>query len=647
MVAGYNTIRFLFNDEDLSSSSENKVTFIFGTAPVEPPCGVIWQDTINGNVSFECACSPYEDNTNFVVNCTGATSTEVVFTNVRAQVGFTSTTKFSIEIYNSISSYGYNSIGAIIASDMRIISDANFGYYSYAPTLSKTAYISSNQQFGYDSSTNILYNPYNKLLPDGEHSESVFGCTADSTVTYDPYNLLFAEGEFGTSVFGHYTSSVITYDPYNEFFDDGEYGSSIFGYVASSYVIFNPYNEFFPVGQDGKFYFGYYNSSTVQFNQSNPFTGDINSYFGYSVDSNIRYSDDPYINDINAYFGHDSYSSIKYADVRANISSNQYIGFTSYSEYQYAPGFITSSYFGYAGKLRYFRTNVTTAIFNNCISGFGFNLNDNGRRPYFFDLSRTECCTKISQQLKHIEMKDEHDYDVRYGNHIGWGIACIADFQTRPRFSANAYFGEASNVTDNSVYLGQIEIGFGLTANTRNMYLEKNYDIPYGNFIIDQNEIKVELTKPLDDADPNNSFILGYSAHTNLGACYNFGLTKHIVGFNSYLQELTIEEAIKPIAWFGYTSYSNLGRQASFYPLSYIGFTSRALFYENPYYMHYGYLSTCDDIITENFVELLEEGELDNDYIYQNENGDPDLDRPNKESIEGMPFTRYIKGRCY
>lgn len=645
MVAGYNTIRFLFNQNDLTTSSENKVTFIFGTSTTAPPCGVLWEDTFNGSVSFTCPCSPYEDNTNFVVNCTGTPSKDIVFTNVKAQFGFNTNTRFSIDIYNSISTYGYTSIGAIIASDMRIISESSIGYYS-SSALYKTVYVSSSNQFGYSVTSNVLYDPYNKLIPDTEFAYSSVGYQTSTDIVFDPYNKLIPDNEHSDSSFGYNSLSNVIFNPYNEFFDAGEYASSSIGYNTSSNIIFNPYNKFFDINEYGLSCFGYLASSSVQFNQLNPFNGNIYSYYGSSANSDIRYSDDPYIKDINFYFGNSVNSTLKYADTYAYILSNQYYGYSSYSDAQYFPGFIGASNFGYNGKLRYFRTNVTTAIFNNCVAGFGFNLHDNSRRPFYFDLSNTSCCTKIYRQLKHIEMLDEHDYDVRYGNQIGWGIACVADFQTRPRFSASSSFGISSSVVDTSVYLGQIEFGYGLSANTRSMYLEKNYDIPYGNFIVNQNEIKVELTKPLDVSDPSHSFIFGSYMHTNFGACYNFGLTRHYVGFTS-IWDLTVEEALRPIAMFGYSVKSNLGTTVSLYPYSYYGFSSKTTFYEVPYYMYQGYSSMCENIITENFVEFLEEGELNNDYIYQNENGDPDLDRPSKESIEGMPYTRYIKGRCY
>jgi hypothetical protein len=63
--------------------------------------------------------------------------------------------------------------------------------------------------------------------------------------------------------------------------------------------------------------------------------------------------------------------------------------------------------------------------------------------------------------------------------------------------------------------------------------------------------------------------------------------------------------------------------------------------------MYYGMSMECDALITENWVEFLEEGELNNEYLFQNKNGDIDESRPNGDSIEGYPFTRYIKGRCY
>lgn len=646
MVAGYNTIRFLFNQKDLTTASPNKLTFVFGDAVV--PCienHLI--DQLNFTFSFECGCKVIDrSNGDFVLDCSGSGgTTTAIFTNVISNYGYRSNTSFSID-FNNVESYlGYSSTSAIIATDLRLSGTAYFGNASTA-TISKTALIDGTSSFGYYNSANLLYNPYNELFANGQYGLSSFGYDSRSFVIYNPYNEFFDTGEYAQSSYGYDSTSFIVYNPYNEFFDAGEHAQSSYGYYSSTFVLYNPYNELFSAGQDGRFYFGYESKNSVQFNPYNPFSVDITSHFGYDSTSSIRYSDDPYINDINFYFGTDSNVSLSYGDNRANIVSTQHFGYYSSNSVIQSIGFVASSYFGIYGRLRYIRTNVTVAIFNNCQSAFGYTLLDNGRTPRFLDLSSTSCCTIQPLQLLHIEMTDEHDYDVRYGLHRGWGIACVAELQARPRFSANAYFGETANVVDSTVYLGQIEFGFGLSVNTRSMYLEKNYDIPYGNFIVSQNEIKVELTKPLDVSNPNIVMYIGFTSSISLGASYHLGITRHQFGLYSS-SSITIEEAIRPRAYFGYHCYGSLATRAVIGGTAYIGSTSIATLYEDPYLLYFGCYSSCEGITTENYVELLEEGELDNDYIYQNENGDPDLDRPNGESIEGHPYFRYIKGRCY
>ena len=301
---------------------------------------------------------------------------------------------------------------------------------------------------------------------------------------------------------------------------------------------------------------------------------------------------------------------------------------------------------GFEMELRNIITSIRRATFINCISYFGISLHVNSYSPFYFDLSRTNCCTKIHKPLLHIEMSDEHDYDVKYGNHRGWGFASIADLQTQPRFYPSFSFGYSSSLIDNTIYIGHVEMSFGHSANVRGLYYEKNYDISYGNIIVDQNEIKVELTKPLDEGISNNKFDFGYSSWANLGASYALGTARHFFGYYSY-HSLTVDEAMRGKFWFGYDSTAFLNRRVSFIGENYVGFISTGIFYEEPYYMHFGYSAECNTIITENYVEFLEEGELINEYIYQTPNGDRDMDRPYQESIEGNEFIHALKGRCF
>ena len=190
-------------------------------------------------------------------------------------------------------------------------------------------------------------------------------------------------------------------------------------------------------------------------------------------------------------------------------------------------------------------------------------------------------------------------------------------------------------------------MSFGHSANVRGLYYEKNYDISYGTIIVDQNEIKVELTKPLDEGISNNKFDFGYSSWANLGASYALGTARHFFGYYSY-HSLTVDEAMRGKFWFGYWSTARLNTWAVFQDnRNYFGFISTGVFYEKPYELYFGYSAECSTIITENYVEFLEEGELINEYIYQTPNGDRDMDRPYQESIEGNEFIHAIRGRCF
>ena len=437
------------------------------------------------------------------------------------------------------------------------------------------------------------------------------------------------------------------FNPYNQFLDGtNNYTSSYFGYETVNNFIFNPYNAF-NQDQIGTFSFGYSLQNNFIFNPYNQFDGSIYSYFGYDSSSLIRYSDDPYISSEVIYnFGYVSTNTIRYGDNIAKFDAVNYFGYNSNNWISYHHGFIAYNYYGHKTQLRNIITSVRTAVFTKCISYFGISLHVNSYSPFYLDLSKTDCCTKIYKPLLHIEMTDEHDYDVRYGNHRGWGYASVADLQAQPRFSLSFSHGYSSELVDNTIYIGHVEMLYGYSVNIRGLYYEKNYDISYGNVIVDQNEIKVELTKPIDEGIQNNKLDFGYSSWANLGASYALGTTRHSFGFYSYYA-LTFDEAMRGNFLFGYRSDVRLNTWAVFQNnRNYFGFISTGIFYEKPYELYFGYSAECSTIITENYVEFLEEGELINEYIYQTENGDRDMDRPYQESIEGNEFIHVIKGRC-
>ncbi len=702
-MTGQNTILFLFNKTDLiPSGRKGPLNFIFGplseVIPPEPeiPCiypieidrtsnqfnfecgcdyidydsnsiiidcetsnciDLTWKPTENGSVEFSLNCipfSPSEDGeASFDLFCNDCNnpSNDVVFTNIRSYFGHTSYTTFLIDFANATSYFGFSSeVVALNVANMRIYAESYFGYSS-SSELSRTYQFEASSHFGYESKSSILFDPYNQLIPTDQWASSYFGLYNSNNIVFDPYHEFFTPGNYADFRYGHeLRTNNFVFDPYHEFFAEGNYGESHFGYeLKTAQFVFDPYNEFFTIGASGSFYLGFYNDTKIQFNPYNKFDTDAISYFGYHSSGVIRYSDNQYISDlpINFDFGFNSSTVVKYADVRASITGLMYNGFSSDGSIQISPGFIGSSYFGYSGRLRYITIGRPYATFNNCIATFGYELHDNSSRPRYFDLSKNECCSPNPNQYSTIEMTDNDDWDVLYGLSIGWGFGVISELCTQPRFSSVAYTGFESKVVDNSVYLGIFECGFGVSAHTRSLQFDSSIEMGYGNFIIDQNEIKIELTKPLDETDTNYGFYFGHRVYTNLGASYSLGATSHHFGYYSSAT-INVEEALRGNFYFGYEMRGVLNRQATLWPTGLIfGFNSKTTFYEEPYIMSFGFSSECSGLVVENWVEFLEEGELNNDYLYQTENGDVDLTRPNGETMEAAPYTRYIKGRCY
>ena len=664
-MIGQNTFLFLFNQNDLiDNSNKNKLTFMFGdvSSPVSPSPNCKHPVYINyesNHIDFNCLCDPIDYTSNNVtIKCKEqddeGSLTPILLENIRKYFGFSSATSFSIDFNNNEFYFGFNSAFSIFAADMRISTNAYFGFVSeYNLTIQK--YFAGSSYFGLQSAGSILYNPYNLFFTNQTDSAtSYYGNVLSNILVYDPYHEFFAiQSDYAESRFGYEAkNTTFVYDPYHEFFanplDSAKY---YFGYENKvNKFVYDPYNELFTLNENGTFSFGYEAKNTQfvfdpynELGLTNPFV------LGFQSNSWIRYSDDPYISkdDIPFGFGFESNTEIKLANVYFSMSPRSYFGVESNSNVQISVGFIANSYFGYESRLRYIKIGQYYATFNSCISAFGFELHNNMQRPFYIDLSANQCCSIQPMQLRRVEMLDEHEIDVRYGLDKGWGLAMLVEFAAEPRLSATMHSGFTSHVEDNSIYLGESYSGFGVSAHTRGMYIDGDTELGYGNFIIEQNEIKIELTKPLDPAEINYAFYNGFSSITLLGASYAIYPYSNYFGQSSNFA-LNVEEALRPRFYFGHYSRGELNRRATIYPSrNAMGFSSRAAFYEPPIYTYFGLSMECESIITENWVEFLEEGELDNNYVIPNKNGDPDLDRPQGESIEGYRYSRVIKGRCF
>ena len=647
-MAGENSILFLFNENDKNNNNNN--IFLFGD--VAPPAchyKIHPIDPSNNTINFDCGCIVIDNNNNDVIlDCNPSDLVPVYFSNITTYFGYSSTSALSPDI-SAISYFGtYVTTSTLYVPDMRVNPVSYIGYESNSILLTIRQFAATSY-FGIAADAFILYDPYTLLIPVEGSTSAHFGVSADALIIYDPYHLFFDTDEYAVSHFGYEAKNTqFVYDPYHLFFTEGENAASYFGYELKNKFIFNPYNELFADGEVGTFIYGQTSSTFVLFNPYNPFTTDVISYYGIDAAASIRYSDDPYISQdpINFDVGYSAITTIQYADVRADLNSNIYFGYSSNNVVMASPGFVSTSYIGYTSRIKYLIIGRQSAYFTNCVMTFGYELHNNIDKIRYFDLSNTECCSIKHYQLHHIEMTDKLDVGTIYGLDKGWGFSAHATLTYQPRFSATFTHGFSSEVVDNSVYLGLCTAYVGLSIHTRNISYSSSLDIGYGNFIIDQNEIKVELTKPDDVFAQNYAMTFGYHSKVLFGASYGLYPQPIGFGFNSVVT-VAVEEALRGLFQFGYWGITHVSMDYKFSPTGHFGIRSYANFYEPPYIMGIGFNSTCSYIVTENFVELLEEGELDNDYIFQNENGDPILDRVTDSAIEGYPYFRYVKGRCF
>ena len=579
--------------------------------------------------------------------------------------------------YDAKSTILYNPYHLFFANQ----SDATSAYFNYAANSTivynpyhKFSEVDLTIPWGIDSKSAIVYNPYHKFsevdltIPWGVDSKSTivynpyhkfsesdltipWGITSTAFILYNQYTVML-EGDITTTFETYESKAVLVYDPYHEFFTNStDSTKAVFGMDAKSSIVYDPYHEFFTNQNAAAISsFGFDVKNVFVYNPYNQFNPDtINPFIADWISrSDMRYNDDHRItpDDINLAVGIDSSSGMKLANIYANVGTNLSYGYSVDSSVQYTPGFVGSSYLGYATNIKYLTYRIPYPTFGTIIAGFGYELHNNGQKPRYFDLSANVCCTKDPYELIHIEMTNQDGWDVLYGNENGWGIACVASLCAQPRMTSTLNVGFTSSVEDKTVYLGKVEFIHGTHVRARGLQFDSIIELGNGNFITDQNEIKIELTKPDDVFTSNYVLYMGSYINTNLGATY--GLRPYGWYYGHYMTaEMRVEEALRGQFYFGIGSYFTLNNTSRMSATEYMGFTSNVKFYEAPYYMYYGFISTCESIITENWVEFLEEGELNNNYLFQTKNGDIDLTRPNGESIEGYPYNRYIKGRCY
>lgn len=641
-----NKLTFLFIDNDKIDVNKTSVNFIFGEKPavVLPSCpdrSLI--DPLKTTFDFTCSCN-YIDPTNgsFTQPC-GATNNQSSFGTINSYQGYSSDVLFSYVINDVITNYGSQSDSAIVAADMRFPHDYNYGFTSDS-VVYKSTNLDSDMTYGSQSDVFVLYNPYNQLSLD--NIDNLYGQQSDVFVLYNPYNELLVSGITTDSLYGQQSDVFLLYNPYTLLLVSGVTADSLYGQQVNTLMTFKQWENLVPDYQTIDAQYGQQSDSWIQYN---PYTELLvsgittDALYGASADSTMRYSDDPYINNIEFYNMHSSDGDIQISVGQFVFAADAFQGFSTDGVLEYTLGLAATAYQGMNSDLLFIMTGRQSATFI-ASSYVGHSLL-NIYHPFNIDLNNNACCVYVKDDLRHIEMLDEPKYNRDYTDVDMIGMRVDAVLTAQPRFSPTASYGTESKIIDPTVYLNGFEFHHGVSANVRTMTIETSFDLTVGNFLVDQNEIKVELTKPDDIVVDDYTFTQGMTSKVDLGIIQNMA-SDYTYGYYTDFS-LTFDSPMRPDFFYGAQSYFTLATQTIINTDMTFGWQSNGGFYEPPIDGQFGWTAECSDISADYLVELLEEGELHNNYLFQTPNGDIDKSKPNGESLEGYEYTHYVQGRCY
>lgn len=262
------------------------------------------------------------------------------------------------------------------------------------------------------------------------------------------------------------------------------------------------------------------------------------------------------------------------------------------------------------------------------------------RSATYFDLTTDECCGERPQSnnLMFIIEKGMYPEEVGYGNRTYMTV----DLRCNPRMKVEFPTGHVAELIDNVDYFEitfsqishQIELDW--FADLRHK-LCKGYFIPTGNWVV------VEL----NDILPEDCYVDRFYG----GETFSCALSDDIVllvpdnGTGAFfsasletkppwlLQAYSGEKLTFDFPWEAKHTYYS-GERLS------IGF------YEAPINVYAG-ASAEFEIHTEYGIRFLEEGCFDNEFVYQNDDGDTIPELFNPVPVEGEPFAHSVRAECF
>ena len=259
----------------------------------------------------------------------------------------------------------------------------------------------------------------------------------------------------------------------------------------------------------------------------------------------------------------------------------------------------------------------------------------------YFDLALDDCCGERDPKNNHLIFelsRTPRPEAVSYGNHVGMTF----NLATQPRMKVEFATGSTFDLIDRSAYL---ELNFGQESHTLSLIWDadlrhrlcKGYFIPSGSWLV------IELNDVLSEDCYVDRFYHGQTMKCILSDDIVIRLEPFLTGFNFYIDIITSPPFILN-AFAGQSMTFDFPYEAK--GVCYTGETLFFSFYEPPIHIYKG--ETLEiEISTAYGVRFDEEGCLDNEFVYQTEDGDPIPELFNPVPVELDPYYHYVKGSCF
>jgi hypothetical protein len=260
----------------------------------------------------------------------------------------------------------------------------------------------------------------------------------------------------------------------------------------------------------------------------------------------------------------------------------------------------------------------------------------------YFDLGTDSCCgPRLNSNNIHFNMsqKDYLPEAVSYGNRVNLDI----NLSVAKRFKFDMYSGESSYFVDSSAYL-ELDFYSGIMSNLQFDADElhrlcKGYFIPNGNWLV------VEMDDVLSETCYTDRIYTGEELICNLSDDIVLRKEADYIGEGIEVNLTTYPPWLidfRP----GENLFVVLSLEQALYPSARMGENCYVKFYEPDWPMYFGQYSEVE-LVTEYKIRFKEEGCFDNEFVFQNEDGDEIPELFVQIPIEGEPYYHSVLAECF